>query len=59
MNWLGPSPLSQAPDTATVVTYFKQSSQTQSDGWSDKFSGFKAGADDYLAKPIRMEELVR
>ena len=31
---------------------------TARDGWSDKVSGFKAGADDYLTKPFRMEELV-
>ncbi|GBR12043.1 response regulator [Acetobacter oeni] len=31
---------------------------TARDGWSDKVSGFKAGADDYLVKPFRMEELV-
>ncbi len=27
-------------------------------GWSDKVDGFKAGADDYLTKPFRVEELV-
>jgi len=26
--------------------------------WSDKVQGFKAGADDYLTKPFRVEELV-
>lgn len=31
---------------------------TARDGWSDKVDGFKAGADDYLVKPFRMEELV-
>jgi two-component system OmpR family response regulator len=31
---------------------------TARDGWSDKVEGFKAGADDYLVKPFRMEELV-
>ncbi|MDR7037610.1 MULTISPECIES: response regulator [Methylobacterium] len=31
---------------------------TARDGWSDKVSGFKAGADDYLVKPVRVEELV-
>ena len=30
---------------------------TARDGWSDKVEGFKAGADDYLVKPFRMEEL--
>ena len=31
---------------------------TARDGWSDKVQGFKAGADDYLTKPFRVEELV-
>lgn len=31
---------------------------TARDGWSDKVAGFKAGADDYLTKPFRIEELM-
>lgn len=31
---------------------------TARDGWSEKVAGFKAGADDYLTKPFRMEEVV-
>lgn len=31
---------------------------TARDAWSDKVQGFKAGADDYLVKPFRVEELV-
>jgi len=31
---------------------------TARDRWSDKVAGFDAGADDYLAKPFRMEELL-
>jgi DNA-binding response OmpR family regulator len=31
---------------------------TARDAWSDKVEGFKAGADDYLTKPFRVEELV-
>ena len=31
---------------------------TARDQWSDKVSGFDAGADDYLAKPFQMEELL-
>lgn len=31
---------------------------TARDTWSDKVAGFKAGADDYLVKPFRLEELV-
>jgi two-component system OmpR family response regulator len=31
---------------------------TARDGWTDKVDGFKAGADDYLTKPLRIEELV-
>lgn len=31
---------------------------TARDGWEDKVLGFKAGADDYLAKPFQIEELL-
>jgi len=31
---------------------------TARDDWTSKVEGFKAGADDYLVKPIRVEELV-
>jgi two-component system, OmpR family, response regulator len=31
---------------------------TARDGWTEKVEGFKAGADDYLVKPFRMEEVV-
>jgi two-component system OmpR family response regulator len=31
---------------------------TVRDGWSDKVAGFRAGADDYVVKPFRMEEVV-
>jgi two-component system OmpR family response regulator len=31
---------------------------TARDGWPEKVEGFKAGADDYLTKPFRVEELV-
>ncbi|GJD80056.1 response regulator transcription factor [Methylobacterium gregans] len=31
---------------------------TARDGWSDKVAGFKAGADDFLVKPFRVEELL-
>lgn len=31
---------------------------TARDGWPDKVASFKAGADDFLAKPFRVEELV-
>ena len=31
---------------------------TARDGWSEKVDGFKAGADDYMTKPFRVEELV-
>ncbi|MFZ2994689.1 response regulator [Sphingobium sp.] len=31
---------------------------TARDAWADKVSAFKAGADDYLIKPFRVEELM-
>jgi DNA-binding response OmpR family regulator len=31
---------------------------TARDGWSDKVAGFKAGADDFMTKPFRVEELM-
>ncbi|WP_020179701.1 response regulator transcription factor [Methylopila sp. M107] len=31
---------------------------TARDGWRERVDGINAGADDYLAKPFRMEELV-
>jgi DNA-binding response OmpR family regulator len=31
---------------------------TAREAWGDKVAGFKAGADDYLLKPFRFEELV-
>jgi len=31
---------------------------TAREAWADKVAGFKAGADDYLLKPFRFEELV-
>ncbi|MEG3082876.1 response regulator transcription factor [Sphingomonas sp. PB2P12] len=31
---------------------------TARDGWSEKVEGFKAGADDYVVKPFRVEEVV-
>ncbi len=31
---------------------------TARDGWSEKVEGFRAGADDYLTKPFRVEELI-
>lgn len=31
---------------------------TARDSWSDKVAGFRAGADDYVLKPFRMEEIL-
>ncbi len=30
---------------------------TGRDGWADKVAGFRAGADDYVLKPVRIEEV--
>lgn len=40
-------------DNATPVIIL-----TARDAWEDKVLGFKAGADDYLAKPFQIEELL-
>jgi two-component system, OmpR family, response regulator len=52
-------------DGATVLRAWRAAGRhfpvlilTARDGWSDKVDGFKAGADDYLVKPFRVEELV-
>lgn len=31
---------------------------TARDAWSDKVAGFRAGADDYVLKPFRMDEVI-
>jgi DNA-binding response OmpR family regulator len=50
---------------ATVLRAWRQAGRhlpvlilTARDGWSEKVEGFKAGADDYLTKPFRIEELI-
>jgi two-component system, OmpR family, response regulator len=50
---------------ATVLRAWRNSGRqlpvlilTARDGWSEKVEGFKAGADDYLTKPFRVEELI-
>ena len=52
-------------DGVTVLTSWRHSGRkmpvlilTARDRWSDKVEGFDAGADDYLAKPFHMEELL-
>ena len=52
-------------DGASVLRAWRQAGHTfpvliltARDNWSDKVAGFKAGADDYLVKPFRVEELV-
>lgn len=52
-------------DGIGVLTAWRKSNRTMPvliltarDGWSQKVEGFKAGADDYLTKPFRIEELV-
>ena len=52
-------------DGITVLQRWRQDGRsmpvlvlTARDRWSDKVSGIDAGADDYLAKPFHMEELL-
>jgi two-component system, OmpR family, response regulator len=52
-------------DGATVLREWRAEKRTMPvliltarDAWSEKVAGFKAGADDYLTKPFRVEEVV-
>ncbi|MCK6454020.1 MAG: response regulator transcription factor [Alphaproteobacteria bacterium] len=52
-------------DGAGVLKRWRKSGKTMPvliltarDGWSEKVAGFDAGADDYVTKPFRMEELL-
>jgi two-component system OmpR family response regulator len=52
-------------DGVAVLTAWRKSARimpvlilTARDRWSDKVEGFDAGADDYVAKPFHMEELL-
>jgi two-component system OmpR family response regulator len=52
-------------DGLAVLARWRQSGRTMPvliltarDRWSEKVAGFDAGADDYLAKPFQMEELL-
>ncbi|MBO9100496.1 MULTISPECIES: response regulator transcription factor [unclassified Rhizobium] len=52
-------------DGVTVLKGWRESERnlpvlvlTARDGWPDKVSSFKAGADDFLGKPFKIEELV-
>jgi two-component system OmpR family response regulator len=56
--------LPKVPGAAVLRAWRKNGRQlpvlilTARDGWTDKVEGFKAGADDYLTKPFRIEELI-
>lgn len=56
--------LPKVPGVAVLRAWRKNGRQlpvlilTARDGWSEKVDGFKAGADDYLTKPFRVEELI-
>ena len=52
-------------DGVTVLKGWREGSRnlpvlvlTARDGWPDKVSSFRAGGDDFLAKPFKVEELV-
>lgn len=52
-------------DGISVLTSWRESARTMPvliltarDEWSDKVRGFRAGADDYVVKPFRMDEVV-
>lgn len=52
-------------DGMSVLDHWREAGRTMPvliltarDRWSDKVAGFDAGADDYLAKPFRIEELL-
>lgn len=52
-------------DGLTVLRHWRERERllpvlilTARDAWFEKVSGFNAGADDYLAKPFHMEELI-
>jgi DNA-binding response OmpR family regulator len=56
--------LPKMPGAAVLRAWRKNGRQlpvlilTARDGWTEKVDGFKAGADDYLTKPFRVEELI-
>ena len=56
--------LPKMPGAAVLRAWRKRGRQlpvlilTARDGWTEKVDGFKAGADDYLTKPFRVEELI-
>ena len=73
ITWATPSPMTRVVldlglpvlDGVSVLEKWRRAGKkmpvlilTARDRWSDKVAGFDAGADDYVAKPFHMEEVL-